>query len=141
LVACGHWRGKGREIMPLDDSAEPTVRPTVVNNVVNGASPPDFGLALDAALAPLDRMMGSRWPAEALARARVAIMAAFADATKAEKRRIVAALSPAELRKEVQQLLDSHEALLDYLDDLERQPVIAAEVKKLRARGEIPWPL
>jgi hypothetical protein len=101
----------------------------------------EFEQALDAALLPLDRMMGSRWRAAALARARGEIMAAFADAQKAEKRRLVAALTPAELRKEVRALIDSHEALLDYLDDLERVPVIAREVKRLRSRGEIPWPL
>jgi hypothetical protein len=101
----------------------------------------DFERALAEALAPLDRMMPQRQRAEALRRARGEIVAALDVALKAEKRRIVAALSPEALRREVQQLLDSHTQLLDYVDDLERQPVIAREVKRLRGRGEIPWPL
>jgi hypothetical protein len=102
---------------------------------------PDFELALDRALAPFNRMMSQRQRTEAIARARSQILLAVEVAMKAERRRVVAELTPAQLRKEVRELLDSHTELLDYLDDLERQPVIAGEVRRLRARGEIPWPL
>ena len=84
-------------------------------------------------------MMGAR--AAAIANARREILVAFVAALKAEKRRLVAALTPAQLRKEVRELLDAYTSVLDYLDDLDRQPVIAAEERRLRARGEIPWPL
>jgi hypothetical protein len=60
---------------------------------------------------------------------------------KAERRRVVQAMTPARLRKEVLELIDSHARLLDYLDDIERQPVIAAEVNRLCRSGAIPWPL
>jgi hypothetical protein len=53
----------------------------------------------------------------------------------AERRRVVQATTTAQLRAEVLKLIASHEGLLD----LERQPVIAGEVRRLRARGEIPW--
>jgi hypothetical protein len=102
---------------------------------------PDFALALARALAPFGIMMSSRQRVEAIARARREILAAVELALKAERRRTVAALTPAQLRKEVRELLDSHTQLLDYLDDLMRCPVIAGEVRRLRARGEIPWPL
>jgi uncharacterized membrane protein len=116
----------------------------------NGASPPvrpvaetekDFDRTLCAALAPFARMMSQRQRGAALDRARQEILAAVEVALKAEKRRVVAALTPAELRKEVRELLDSHEQLFDYVDNLGRQPVIAREIKRLRSRGEIPWPL
>jgi hypothetical protein len=105
------------------------------------ASSADFTLAVDGALAPLDNMMGPRARAVAIANARREILAAADAAMKAEKRRIVAALTPAQLRKEVRELLDAHEQLLDYIDDLERQPVIAGEVRRLRSSGEIRWVL
>jgi hypothetical protein len=121
--------------MPLDDTGSASVRPATETRCA------DFAGALDATLASLDKIVGSSQRAREFARARREILAA-ADATmKAEKRRIVAALTPAWLRKEVRELIDSHEALLDYIDDLERQPVIAGEVQRLRSRGEIPWPL
>jgi exonuclease VII small subunit len=51
--------------MPFDDAGSPPVRPMA-----------DFEGALDQALAPLDRVMGSRQRGEALARARREILAA-----------------------------------------------------------------
>jgi hypothetical protein len=81
---------------------------------------PDFELAFDAALASIDKIMGSRQRAREFARARREILAAADVMMKAEKRQIVAALTPAQLRREVRELLDSHAALLDYIDDLER---------------------
>jgi hypothetical protein len=131
--------------MPLDNGASPPVRPVTETRSLgeNGAAAetakPDFELALDAALAPLDSIItGPRRRAEAVARARQQIHAAAEALVKAE-RRVVAALTPAQLRKEVLELITSHEALLDYIDDLERQPVIAGEVRRLRCRGEIGW--
>jgi hypothetical protein len=131
--------------MPLDVVASAPVRPMSETPMQNGGAAethkPDFTLALDAALVMLDRLMPQRQRVEALCRARREILEAAAAAMKAEKRKIVAALTPAQLRKEVRELLDAHEAVLDYLDDLERQPVIAGELKRLRRSGQIPWPL
>jgi hypothetical protein len=131
--------------MGLGNGASAPVRPTTETRspIGNGGTAeidkPDFDRALDQALAPLEGMMGPRARAAALARARREILAAVEVAMKAEKRRLVAALTPAQLRKEVRELLDAYTSVLDYLDDLDRQPVIAAEVRRLRARGEIPW--
>jgi hypothetical protein len=86
---------------------------------------PQFETALAAALAPLDRMMPQRQRAEALARAQREILAAAAVALAAERRRVVQMTTAAELRREVRALLDSHGALLDQLDEIERVPVIA----------------
>jgi hypothetical protein len=131
--------------MVLANGAAPPVRPTSEIPGQNGAAAemakPDFELAVDQALAALDSMMGPRARAAAIANARREILAAADAALKAEKRRTVAALTPAQLRKEVRESLDAHTALLDFVDDLERQPVIAGEVKRLRSRGELPWPL
>jgi hypothetical protein len=102
---------------------------------------PQFETALGAALAPLDRLLPQRRRVEALARARGEILAAFDAALAAERRRVVRATTPPELRTEVGQLLDSHDELLDYLEDIERQPVIAAELQRLRCSGEIRWVL
>jgi hypothetical protein len=66
--------------MPLDDAGSPTVRPMA-----------DFELALDQALAPLDRIMGPRQRGEALARARREILAAAGALVAAERRRVVQA--------------------------------------------------
>jgi hypothetical protein len=131
--------------MPLDNGASPPVRP-VAENGSSFVRPkletsPDFELTLDQVLAGLDQMMGSTWRAEALCRARREILAAVDTLVKAERRKTVAALTPAQLRKEVRELLDSHEALLDYVDTIERWPRIGEELKKLRVRGELPWPL
>jgi hypothetical protein len=52
---------------------------------------------------------------------------------------VVRATTTAELRKEVRELLDSYEQLLDYVEDLERCPVIAAELQRLRCCGELRW--
>jgi hypothetical protein len=41
-------------------------------------------------------------------------------------------MTSAELRNEVRALVDSHDELLDYLDDIEHQPAIAAELQRLR---------
>jgi hypothetical protein len=101
----------------------------------------DFDRALALGLAPLDRLMPRRQRTEALARARQQIVAAAEVTMKAEKRRIVAALTPVQLRKEVRELITSHEQLLDYIDTIERWPRIGEELKRLRCRGEIPWPL
>jgi hypothetical protein len=98
-------------------------------------------LALDEALAPLDNMMGPRARAAAIANARREILAAVEALMQAEKRRLVAAMSPAQLRKEVRELLDAYESVLDYVDAIERWPRIGEELKRLRACGEIPWPL
>jgi hypothetical protein len=101
----------------------------------------DFELALDQALSTLDQPLGPRRRLEALARAKQQILAAAAAMVAAERRRVVQALTPARLRKEVRELLDVYEAVLDYVDDLERQPVIAGEVRRLWCRGEIRWML
>jgi hypothetical protein len=131
--------------MVLANGAAAPVRPTSEipsgNGVAAETAKPDFELALDEALAALPAVAGPRTHAAAVARVRQLIVTAAEALMRAEKRRIVAALTPAQLRKEVRELIDSHEALLDYIDDLERQPVIAGEVKRLRARGELPWPL
>jgi hypothetical protein len=57
----------------------------------------------------------------------------------ATRRSVVRATTTAELRTEVLELAESHDQLLDYLEDLERCPAIAAELQRLRSRGEIPW--
>jgi hypothetical protein len=136
--------------MSLANGASETVRPTA-ETAANAAMPnkperleassADFELALDATLASIDKLMGSTQRAREFARARREILAAADLALKAERRRTVAALTPAQLRKEVRELLDSHEALLDYIDAIERRPRIGEELKRLRACGEIPWPL
>jgi hypothetical protein len=105
---------------------------------MNGAST-DFDCALCAALASLDRMMPERQRAEALAGARRDILAAAAAALAAERRRAVALVTSRGLREKVRRLVDSHTELLDYLDEIERQPVIAAELQCLRQSGEIRW--
>jgi hypothetical protein len=128
--------GASTSVRPMAETRSPTR-----NGGAAETGKPDFQLALDQALAALDNMMGPRQRAAAIANARREILVAFAAAVKTEKRKIVAALTPAQLRKEVRELLDSHEALLDYIDDLERQPVIAGEVRRLRRSGAIPWPL
>jgi DNA primase len=137
--------GREEETMPFDSATSAAVRPTAETGSRSRRhdleTSPDFDRALCAALAPLNQMMPQRQRAEALARARREILAAAAALMKAERRRVVQMTSPAQLRDEVLELVNSHEALLDYIDDLERQPVIAREVKRLRSRGEIPWPL
>jgi hypothetical protein len=86
-------------------------------------------------------MMGPRARAAAIANARREILAAVEVALEAEKRKIVAAMSPARIRTEVAALIQSHTELLDYIDAIERWPRIGEELKQLRVRGEIPWPL
>jgi hypothetical protein len=131
--------------MVLANGASAPVRPTAENvsssfqNELETSA--DFDRALDAALAGLDRMMGPRARTAAIANARCEILAAVDVLLKAEKRRIVAELTPARLRMEVRELLDAHESVLNYVDDLTRSPVIAAEVQRMRRTGQIPWPL
>jgi hypothetical protein len=124
--------------MPFDSGASPPVRPTAETL---WEPKKDFDCALDQALAPLDSVMGPRRRAEALCRARQQIHAAVAAMVAAERRRVVQAMTPAQLRVEVLQLIASHEALVDYIEDLERWSVIAAELRRLRCRGEIRWVL
>jgi hypothetical protein len=100
---------------------------------------PELEQSIAAVLRSLDKLMGSRERAFALTRARHELRAALELALKAERRRVVRATMPAKLRKDVLALADSHNELLDYLDELERQPVIAAELQRLRCRGEICW--
>jgi hypothetical protein len=103
---------------------------------------PDFGRALDEALAPLDQLIpGPRRRAEALAHARRAILAAADLALAAERRRVVQMTTPTQLRNQILALVDSHAQLLDLLDDIERCPAIAQELHRLRCRGEIRWEL
>jgi hypothetical protein len=127
--------------MVLANGASAPVRPTPEipsgNGVATETAKPDFELALDEALAALPAVAGPRTHAAALAHARCEILAAADAALKAEKRKLVAALTPVQLRKEVRELLDAHEALLDFIDDLERQPAIARELRRRRCRGEI----
>jgi hypothetical protein len=124
--------------MVLANGASAPVRPTAETPAEMEGF---FDRALDAALAGLDRMMGPRQRAAAIASARREIFTAAEALVKAERRKTVAELTPVQLRREIQQLLDSHTQLLDYLDDLDRQPVIAAEVRRLRRSGQLPWPL
>jgi hypothetical protein len=56
---------------------------------------------------------------------------------KAERSRVVQMTSPAQLRSQILALVDSHDELLNLVQDLERQPVIAAEMRRLRCCGEI----
>jgi acyl-CoA reductase-like NAD-dependent aldehyde dehydrogenase len=116
----------------------------------NGASEPvrpmaetekDFERAIASALAPLDRMMPARQRAEALSRARREILAAAEAIAAAERKRVAQAMTPAALRKQILDLVASHQELLDYIDDIGRVPVIAAEMRRLRCRGEIGWML
>jgi hypothetical protein len=121
--------------MPFDSSAAEPVRPMAETCYA------DFACALDQALAPLDSVMGPRRRTEALTLARQQIHAAAAAMVAAERGRVVRATTTAQLRAEVLELAESHEALLELLDDLERRPVIAAELRRLRCRGEIKWML
>jgi hypothetical protein len=54
-----------------------------------------------------------------------------------ERRRVVQMTTMSQLRREVLELIESREQLLDYIDDLERQPVIAAEMRRLRCRAAV----
>jgi hypothetical protein len=107
---------------------------------MNGTST-DFASAVSRVLAMLDRLMPQRQRAAALARARRDILAAAAVALAAEPRRVVEMTTSPELREKVRRLVDSHAELLDYLDDLDRHPVIAGELQRLRCSGEIRWVL
>jgi hypothetical protein len=121
--------------MPLDNGASAPVRPATENRH------PDFEHALVLALASLDRLMPQRQRAEALVRARREILAAVSATMAAERRRVVQMTTSAQLRREVIELIDGRDQLLDFIDDLVRQPLIAAEVRRLRCRGEIGWML
>jgi hypothetical protein len=121
------------------DLASGITRLSKSNNHVSTIPCPELEQSIAAALAPLDKLMGSRERAFALTRARHEIRAAIESALKAERRRVVQEMTSAELRAQVLELVASHEALLDFVDDLERQPMIAAELRRLRCRGEIRW--
>jgi hypothetical protein len=129
--------------MVLRRRSDRRAKPRLISNLDMRleANSADFARALDATLASIDKLMGSTQRAREFARARREILAAADAAMKAEKRKIVAALTLAQLRKEVRELLDSHKARLDYIDTIERWPRIGEELKRLRNRGEIPWPL
>jgi hypothetical protein len=100
---------------------------------------PELEQAIATVLRSLDKLMGSRERAFALTRARHELRAAIEPALKAERRRVVRATTDAQIRKEVLEIIAERDALLDFVDDLQRQPMIAAEVRRLRARGEIRW--
>jgi hypothetical protein len=125
--------------MAFGNGASTSVRPTAETP---SETEEVFARALDEALAPFGIMMSSRQRTAAIARARREILAAADAMMKAEKRRIVEAERQgdvAELWKEVDELIAAHKAVLNYVDDLERQPVIAGEVRRLRRTGQIPW--
>jgi hypothetical protein len=121
--------------VPLDDTGSTPVRQ-------KSEDLQSFDHAVLAALAPLDTIItGPRRRAEALAGARQQIHAAAAALVAAERRRVVQMTTSGQLRKQVLELVAAYEELCDFVDDIERQPVIAGEVKRLRCRGEIRWVL